>query len=354
MRFWQHQDSARAQTRRLLWAFALAVLLLVLGVHGALLLAWWLLPLQLPLPAGFLAVNVGVTLLLVLGGCWVETDSLRAGGLHLARRVGAREARPSVSHAEQRLCNVLDELCIAAHMPRPAPMVLPRAQAINAFAAGWDAQDAVLAVTQGALDCLTREELQGLVAHELSHLHEGDTRLNMQLAGMCFGLELVYHFGQTLRERRGLAWWFGSAVVLAGSAGWLAGRLLKAAVSRQREYLADARAVQWTRSRDGLGGVLRKIMDERRQQARAAGSGGLEHPALQHMLLVDLPRSGRWARHLDSHPGLAERVQRIYGRPMQPLPCQRLPVAPEPAGRSTPAAAPGAVPLAARYDPYAG
>jgi Zn-dependent protease with chaperone function len=164
----------------------------------------------------------------------------------------------------------------------------------------------------------------------------------------------VYHFGQTLRERRGLAWWFGSAVVLAGSAGWLAGRLLKAAVSRQREYLADARAVQWTRSRDGLGGVLRKIMDERRQQARAAGSGGLEHPALQHMLLVDLPRSGRWARHLDSHPGLAERVQRIYGRPMQPLPCQRLPVAPEPAGRSTPAAAPGAVPLAARYDPYAG
>ena len=358
MRFWDRQNAARAETRRLLLAFALAVLLLVAGVHGALTLAWLLmaalLPWHLPYPAGFLAANVGVSLLLVLGGWWVETSNLRAGGVKLARRVGAREARPGVSHAEQRLCNVVDELCIAAHMPRPQIMVLPRADAINAFAAGWDAEDAVLAVTQGALQYLTREELQGMVAHELSHLHEGDTRLKMRLAGMVYGLELVYHFGDTVRERPGLAWWFGSAIMLAGSAGWLAGRLLKAAVSRQREYLADARAVQWTRSRDGLGGVLRKIMDERRQQARAAGSGGLEHPALQHMLLVDLPRSGRWARHLDSHPGLAERVQRIYGRPMQPLPCQRLPVAPEPAGRSTPAAAPGAVPLAARYDPYAG
>jgi len=118
--------------------------------------------------------------------------------------VGAREARPAVSHAEQRLCNVVDELCIAAHMPRPQIMVLPRADAINAFAAGWDAEDAVLAVTQGALQYLTREELQGMVAHELSHLHEGDTRLKMRLAGMVYGLELVYHFGDTVRERPGL------------------------------------------------------------------------------------------------------------------------------------------------------
>lgn len=249
MRFWDRQNAARAETRRLLLAFALAVLLLVAGVHGALTLAWLLmaalLPWHLPYPAGFLAANVGVSLLLVLGGWWVETSNLRAGGVKLARRVGAREARPAVSHAEQRLCNVVDELCIAAHMPRPQIMVLPRADAINAFAAGWDAEDAVLAVTQGALQYLTREELQGMVAHELSHLHEGDTRLKMRLAGMVYGLELVYHFGDTVRERPGLAWWFGSAIMLAGSAGWLAGRLLKAAVSRQREYLADARAVQW-------------------------------------------------------------------------------------------------------------
>jgi heat shock protein HtpX len=106
-------------------------------------------------------------------------------------------------------------------------MVLPRTDAINAFAAGWDAQDAVVAVTQGALDHLTREELQGMVAHELSHLHEGDTRLKMRLAGMVFGLELVYNFGEEMRERRGLAWWFGSAIMLAG---WRAGS--RAACSR--------------------------------------------------------------------------------------------------------------------------
>lgn len=341
MKFWQHQDDARAATRQLLWAFAGAVLVLLAAVHGALALAWWLmawlLPVRLPEPAGFLLANVGVSLLLVLGGWWVETANLRAGGLKFAVRMGAREARPSVSHAEQRLCNTVDELCIAAHMPRPRVMVLPRADAINAFAAGWDAADAVVAVTQGALDYLTRDELQGMVAHELSHLHEGDTRLKMRLVGMVFGLELVHNFGDELRERGGLAWWFGSAIVLAGWAGWLTGQLLKAAVSRQREHLADARAVQWTRSKDGLGGALRKVMAQRRgagtgpgtalgaqggytSYGYGSGNGGLGHPALQHLLLVDVPGGSLLGRRLDAHPPLEERVQRIYGRRMAPLP----------------------------------
>jgi len=361
MRFWEHQHSARSETRRLLLAFALAVAVLVAAVHGALVVAWLLmvavLPVHLPFPAGFLAVNVGVSLMLVLGGWWVETSNLRAGGVKLAQRIGAREARPSVSHAEQRLCNIVAELCIAAHMPQPQPqvMVLPRSDAINAFAAGWDANDAVVAVTQGALDHLTREELQGMVAHELSHLHEGDTRLKMRLAGMVYGLELVYNFGDEVRERRGLAWLFGSAIMLAGFAGWLAGRMLKAAVSRQREYLADARAVQWTRSRDGLGGVLRKVMAQRR--ATPAGYGhtthqGLAHPAVQHMLLVDLEGAGTMERWLDAHPTLAERVQRIYGRSMQPLPLTPVNEPPETA-RRTGTVAPGAVTLASLVDPFA-
>ena len=347
MKFWDHQISARSQTRRLLLAFALAVLLLVAGVHAALVLAWWLMALVLPVhlgfPAGFLATNVGVSLLLVLGGWWVETSNLRAGGVKLAQRMGARAAQPSVSHAEQRLCNIVEELCIAAHMPRPQAMVLPRAEAINAFTAGWDEADAVVAVTQGALDFLTREELQGMVAHELSHLHEGDTRLKMRLSGMVFGLELVHRFGGEVRERGGLAWWFGSAIVLAGFAGWLTGRLLKAAVSRQREHLADARAVQWTRSKDGLGGTLRKVMAQRRGVGGVAGAGALGspignghngclgHPALQHQLLVDVPGGSVLERRLDAHPPLEERVQRIYGRPMAPLPLARVAVAPEPA-----------------------
>ena len=365
MKFWDRQNAARTETRRLLLAFGLAVLLLLVAVHLALALAWLvmsaLLPVHLPFPAGFLATNVGVSLMLVLGGWWIETSNLRGGGVKLARRIGARETRPGVSHAEQRLCNVVDELCIAAHMPRPQPMVLPRADAINAFAAGWDENDAVVAVTQGALDYLDREELQGMVAHELSHLHEGDTRLKMQLAGMVFGLELIYNFGDEVRERGGLAWWFGSAIMVAGSAGWLTGRLLKAAVSRQRELLADARAVQWTRSRDGLGRVLRKVMAQRAQARRerraqgghgaAAGDGGVAHPVVQHMLLVQAGGERRWLRRLDSHPPLEARVRAIYGRPMPPLPVAPVQVPPERAHRAS--VAPGAVPLAAQFDPFA-
>ncbi len=263
MRFWDQQHDARSETRRLLLAFAVATVVLVLAVHASLVLAWWLmallLPVRLPFPAGFLVANVGVSLLLVLGGWWVETSNLRAGGVKLAKRIGARELRASLSHAEQRLANVVDELCIAAQMPRPQIMVLPRVDAINAFAAGWDEHDAVLAVTQGALDHLTREEMQGMVAHELSHLHEGDTRLKMRLAGMVFGLELVYNFGDDMRERGGLAWWFGSAVMLAGLAGWLTGQILKAAVS------APAR-IPRRRSR--------RAMDAQQRRSRRSASQG--------------------------------------------------------------------------------
>jgi Zn-dependent protease with chaperone function len=312
---------------------------------------------HLPFPSGFLAANIGVSLLLVLGGWWLETSNLRAGGIKLAQRVGARELRPLTSHAEQRLSNIVDELCIAAHMRRPEVMVLPRTDAINAFAAGWDEKDAVVAVTQGALDYLTRDEMQGMVAHELSHLHEGDTRLKMRLAGMVFGLELVYNFGETMRERRGLAWWFGSAIMLAGLAGWVTGRVLKAAVSRQREHLADARAVQWTRNRDGLGGVLRKVMAQRRDTpagyAENPAHTGLAHPSVQHMLLVDADTGGRMERWLDSHPSLDERVRRLYGRSMQPLPAVRVATAPEPTRRDAPVEATGGVSIASLVDPFA-
>ena len=325
MRFFEHQDEARARTTRLLLLFALAVGATVAGVHYALALSWWLLALFSPVALGepplFLAVNIGVTLLLVLGGWWIETSNLRhAGGAErLARRIGAREARPSISHAEQRLCNIVDEVCIAAHMPRPAVMVLPRHAAINAFATGWSEDDAVVAVTQGALDLLTRDELQGLVAHECSHIHEGDTRLNMQLHGMVAGLELVWGFGDVVRERPGLARVFGSAIQAVGSIGWLAGRSLQAAVSRQREFLADARAVQWTRSRDGLGGVLRKAMTQQAAAATLPRDPAWPATALHLLLLGQAGERGGW---FDAHPPLATRIQRIYGRRMAPLPLQ--------------------------------
>ena len=326
MRFFEHQEAARGATWRLLGLFALAVTATVAGVHLALAACWWMLdaalPGQLPVPHAFLFSNVVVTLLLILGGWWIETSNLQmAGGAErLARRVGAREARPGISIAEQRLCNIVDEVCIAAHMARPTVMVLPRHQFINAFAAGWDENDAVLAVTEGALELLTRDELQGLVAHECSHIHEGDTRLNMQLAGMVAGLELVWGFGDTLRDRGFLARLFGFAIMAMGSIGWYAGRCLQAGVSRQREYLADARAVQWTRNADGLGGVLRKAMTQRARanEMRADPAWPL---SVQHLLLLGrVAERGGW---LDAHPPLADRIERIYGREMGGLPLRR-------------------------------
>ena len=233
MRFFERQEAARAQTARLLLLFGLTVLALVLAVNAALALSWRMATLGLGgYPAYFFAVNTGMTLLFVLGGWWLETSALGSGGQALARRVGAREAWPASREAEQKLCNIMDELAIAASMKPPLAMVLPRLDVINAFAAGWGGDDAVIAVTQGALDKLTRDELQGLVAHELSHLREGDTRLNMRLAGMVFGLEMIFNLGRSMCEtdedgHRSFMALPGFAIKVTGSLGWLAGRMLK-------------------------------------------------------------------------------------------------------------------------------
>ena len=329
MRFFEFQRQARGQTTRLLLAFGLTVLLLLVAVNAALALAWGLtwgfwMPGDLSFPRHFFAVNTGVTLLFVLGGWWVETSRLgEGGGARLAEQLGARAAYPSGGLDEQRFCNIVDEMAISSNVKRPQAMVLARDPGINAFAAGWDEDDSVVAVTQGALEHLTRDELQGLVAHEFSHIGEGDTRLNMRLVGMVFGLEMLYRMGQTLfepdtRDRRMVASLIGLAIMAAGWLGWLAGHALQAAVSRQREHLADARAVQWTRNRDGLGGVLRKILTQQKAgvQTRAVGS------VVQHMLLVP-NESGKVAGWFDSHPPLTERIRRIYGRDAGPLPLQR-------------------------------
>ena len=310
---------------RLLFLFALTLVALVIAVNCALAVTWWLVAWQgAAYPAYFFHINTAMTLLFVLGGWWIESSNLDAGGQALARRAGAREARvlgplsrPGAQEAEQKFCNIVSELAIAASMKQPTPMVLDRVDGINAFASGWDEDDAVVAVTQGALDYLTRDELQGLVAHEFSHIREGDMQLNMQLAGMVSGLEMIFNLGQSMcaLNEKGSSTFLavpGFAIKSVGSIGWLAGRVLKAAVSRQREYLADARAVQFTRSKDGLGGVLRKALGQ-------GGSGvGIRplHPSVQHMLLVGSAPEAHW---FHTHPPITERIRRIYGRPMAAL-----------------------------------
>ena len=330
MRFRQQEEQARAATGRLLALFALTVLFTVVGVNLALALAWrlqfgWV----AHYPLGFFEVNTAVTLGFVLGGAWLESLRLRDGGAHVARLIGGREVTTPGSPGERRLRNVVDEMAIATGLKSPRVFVLDREQAINALAAGWEPQDSVIAVTRGALDRLTRAQLQGVVAHEFAHILNGDTRLNMRLIGMVFGLQMVSNLGRMMMEpdergRRGPGALIGLALVAAGSIGWLAGRLLKAGVSRQREYLADAYAVQFTREPSGIGDALRKIDTQLRRGER------LQHvnaEVVSHLLLSSdtLLKAGALA----THPSIAERLRRIFGHSMDPLPDDVLAVTPD-------------------------
>lgn len=324
MRFRRHREAAEAATAGMLLGFAAAVLALVLAVNGGLAL---LLRLAAPVAGGypplFFLTNTCVVLLFVLGGCWIETLRLREGGPHVARLAGGRPLGGSGQALERRLANVVQEMAIAARRPAPAVWVLPRDQTINAFAAGWTDADAVIAVTQGALERLTRAELQGLVGHELAHIGSGDTRLHTRLIGLVWGLQLVHDFGLALiapddQGRRPASAPIGLVFVVLGYAGWLAGRLLQSAVARQREFHADAAAVEYARTVDGIGGVLRKI----------AGLPALEAPrALQSLahLWIAAPSGPGWRGWLATHPPIAERLRRLYGRPVERLPAPLLP-----------------------------
>ena len=181
----------------------------------------------------------------------------------------------------------------------------------------------MVAVTRGALERLTRAELQGVVAHEFSHLVHGDTRLNMRLIGLVWGLQMIWGLGavavgaQTSDGRRGLGALFGLGLMAVGSLGWAAGRLLQAAVSRQREFLADASAVKYTRVVDGLGGALRKIADQQLQ-----GRADLKSPhaaSLAHLMLAQRRRARRLARAV-AHPPAAGRAA---AAPVRPRACCR-------------------------------
>jgi Zn-dependent protease with chaperone function len=325
MRFRQHEEAAQRQTRQLVLLFALVVIGLVVAVNAVLALAYWAtIPIARGLPDWFFTTNTALVLLFVLGGCWVESGRVRSeGGPHVAELAGARPVQTGgsdeMSRREQRFANIVQEMAIASgQRPPPQAWVLPRDDAINALAAGWHADDAVVAVTRGALERLTRAELQGVVAHEFSHLVHGDTRLNMRMVGMVWGLQMIWGLGQSLwsedeRGRRGAGALAGLALMAVGSLGWLAGRMLQAAVSRQREFLADASAVKFARHIDGLGGALRKIAD---QQVRHIKGLSTAHAAsLSHLLLSDQTLAGRgWREALATHPPLAERLTRLYGR----------------------------------------
>jgi Zn-dependent protease with chaperone function len=340
--FFEHQEVARRSTKRLVVLFAIAVICVVVAVNlvGAALYFALVMPAGYPwapaaLPNGFFLTNTLVVVGLIGGGTLVEMNALASGGDAVAKKVGARPVDPSTRDLlDRRLLNVVEEMAIASGVPVPRVYVMDEETSINAFAAGHSINDAVITVTRGTLTRLNRDELQGVIAHEFSHVLNGDMRLNMRLIGVLFGLTMVAMAGRFLLEVAGrsrggsgrgsggvLAVLFFAGVTLwvLGYIGVFFGRLIKAAVSRQREYLADASAVQFTRNPDGIGGALRKIGG---LSANEGLGTRIEHPqaeALSHLFL-GAARPAFVAGLFATHPPITERVRRIYGRKMELLP----------------------------------
>lgn len=319
MNFFEHQAQARSKSRRMVWLFALAVLAIVMAINAVVLFAFGLTSKPGQSSQGLAPAMVFSTLITlgVIGiGSLYKTLSLREGGGAVARAMGGTlvPEDPRDFHLK-RLRNVVEEMSIASGVPVPEIYVLDKESGINAFAAGYSPSDAAIAVTRGALDRLSRDELQGVVAHEYSHILNGDMRLNLRLMGLIFGLLVLGISGRKVLEHmRGGSRREGQAILLIalavmifGYLGVFLGRLIKAYVSRQREYLADASAVQFTRLSHGLSGALMKI------GAFQAGSKLTENNGeeIAHMLFGD---GIGYSALTSTHPPLVERIRRIDPR----------------------------------------
>lgn len=336
MDFFEEQDLARKRTTRLVVFFVLAVIGVMAAVYllimlmvtagasdtagvaymtgryedvAAPVLAWWN-PMVLAVTSGTTGVIVGL-------GSLYKVAQLRDGGSAVALSLGGRRVDPDTTKLdERRLLNVVEEMAIASGVPAPEVYVLDREPGINAFAAGKTTSDAVIGVTQGTLQSLRRQELQGVIAHEFSHILNGDSRLNVRAIGLLHGIFLVALIGRFLmrgargssdKSSGGIAI-VGVGLLAIGSIGVLFGRMIQSAISRQRELLADASAVQYTRDTDGLVGALKKI-------GGAAPRSFLDNPKADeasHIFFSEAVRRLRlFAGLFRTHPPLAERIRKL-------------------------------------------
>jgi Zn-dependent protease with chaperone function len=337
MNFFRAQDDARARTTKLAVLLVLAVVILLGGLYAVAVvgtaqatrggaLNWW--------QPGLLLGTSGVALLVIVAASLLRMSALSAGGASIALGLGGRPIRGrGASPGEQRLLNVVEEMAIASGMPVPACYVLED-PGINAFAAGNDPKDAVIGVTRGALELLTRDELQGVIAHEFSHIGNGDMRMNLRLIGAVAGLLALTQLGYLLirfaprgrdSSKIGIPMMAAGAVVIVfGLGGVFFSRVIQAAISRQREYLADASAVQFTRNPLGLAGALKKVArgttapvaaraPRDRFETEDDDEGGLDlgfaRSESLHLFFSSTP--GFWDLLFSTHPPLAERIQRI-------------------------------------------
>ncbi len=323
MNFFRAQDEARGRTTKLVVLLVLAIVILtgslyalaVVG-HGKLFLRsgydWFQ-------PKLFFATT-GTALLVIIGGSLLRIAELAKGGGAIAERLGGRLVGANTTDlAERRYLNVVQEMALAAGLPVPLCYVIDGDETINAFAAGNDPQDAAIGVTHGALVHLTRDELQGVIAHEFSHIGNGDVKLSLRIIGAVAGLTALAQLG-TIFMRIGAQSsdgdkdtvpftiamvLMGLVVLLIGSGGIFFAKVIQASVSRQREYLADASSVQFTRNPLGLASALKKVGG----MSGAKRTGSNADLESQHLFFAS---SGGFMEFLFStHPPIGDRIKRI-------------------------------------------
>jgi Zn-dependent protease with chaperone function len=329
--FFEHQQLARRNTRVMVLLFLLAVAGVVVAVDLVLglLYVWSLGEIHVPrgapmpglfqllklVPTGVYAGGALGTMATIFIVSAVNVTKLGGGGAAVAAMVGARRLSSDARDPlERRLLNVVEEMAIAAGVRVPAVYVMDDERGINAFAAGWDVAGAVVAVTRGTLETLNRDELQGVIGHEFSHILNGDMRLNIRMIGVLAGIVFIGSVGDFLMRNargsrdRGSGHLFlaGLALFLIGYVGLFFARLIKASVSREREFLADASSVQFTRNPDGIAGAL--------DQIRVCGSGALitgrYAEDMSHMFFGESIKL-RFGSLFDTHPPLEERIRRV-------------------------------------------
>lgn len=309
MDFFQAQTDARRRTRLLAVLFLLSLVCLLALAN----LFLYLLFDQSRQPGFYLATSASI-LLIVFASSFYKNFTLRQGGEAIAQMLDARLLVSPSDKSEQRLLNIVEEIAIASGTPVP-PAYIMEESSINAFAAGHSINDAVIGITRGAINKLNRDELQGVIAHEFSHILHGDMRLNIRLIGWIHGIMVLSVIGHYLlraaaTSRRntnhaaiGL---LGAGLIALGASGSFFGSLIKAAVSRQREYLADASAVQYTRNPQGIAGALKRI-------ALDADNDILANPAaaqISHALFTEGVRL-RFRHLFATHPPLEDRIRAI-------------------------------------------
>jgi len=322
MGFFEHQDKARKHTKVLLVYFVVAVACIIASIYLASLLIFYGtlaqdLPGDLPRectfwePKLFLYVVLGTLSVVGLGSLY-KIAALAKGGSAVAESLEGRLVDPNTTHPnERKLRNVVEEMAIASGVPVPKIYVLDDEAGINAFAAGHAPGDAAICVTHGSMTLLNRDELQGVIGHEFSHILNGDMRLNMRIMGVIFGIVclavigrvLVYSRGRSSKDRNPLML-LGLALIVIGAIGVFFARLIQAALSRQREFLADASSVQFTRNPAGLSSALQKIGGAG-SRIEAVHAGEASHMFFGNGMGKPL------LRMMATHPPLEERIRAI-------------------------------------------